>query len=463
MRQRANRSVTLAALSLIVAGVLASAGSSRAADWKAGTARVVITPQQSMWMSGYGSRDHPSEGTSHDLWAKALVLDDGSGRKAALVTLDVCGIDRGTSLAIRDALKSRIGLDRDRVVLSCSHTHSGPVVGTNLMAMYYRLDDEQKRRVDAYTKFLIDAVMTVVVQAAQHPEPAVLSWESGRADFAVNRRENKEADVPTLRSKIALKGPVDHDVPVLKVAGPDGRPRAIVFGYACHSTVLSFYKFSGDYAGHTQIALEAKYPGAQAMFVAGCGADQNPVPRRKVELAESYGTQLAASVERVLERPMRPLSGPIRSAYEEVDLKLDTLPSRSQIEEDAKSSDLFVATRARMLLKILDSQGHLDPAYPYPAQAWQIGELTWIFLGGEVVVDFSLRLKRNLGSSHTWVSAYCNDVMAYIPSLRVLREGGYEGGGAMIYYGLPTKWSEEVEEQIVDAVGRVVKATASRP
>ena len=97
-----------------------------------------------------------------------------------------------------------------------------------------------------------------------------------------------------------------------------------------------------------------------------------------------------------------------------------------------------------------------------PVEVWKLDGLTWIFLGGEVVVDYSLRIKRNLGSSHTWVSAYCNDVMAYIPSKRVLNEGGYEGATAMIYYGQPSPWSEQVEEAIIDAIVRLIDP-ARRP
>jgi hypothetical protein len=218
--------------------------------------------------------------------------------------------------------------------------------------------------------------------------------------------------------------------------------------------VLDFYKFCGDYAGFAQVALETRYPGAQAMFVAGCGGDQNPIPRRTIELAMAYGNQLADSVARVLAGAMQPVDGPLRSSYEEIALAFATLPSKAQIEQDARSPNVYTASRARHLLTIMETRGHLDTAYPYPVQAWRLGGLTWIFLGGEVVVDYALRIKRNLGSSHTWVSAYCNDVMAYIPSKRVLKEGGYEGSGAMVYYGQPTIWSDQVEEAIIAAVAR---------
>jgi hypothetical protein len=438
-------------------GLLFVQQSASAAGWKAGTAKVAITPKKSTWMAGYGARDHPSEGAVHDLWAKALVLEDPSGRKAALVTLDVCGIDRATSLRIRDALRSKHALTYDRVILSCSHTHCGPVVGQNLITMY-KLDNEQRDRVAEYTKLFEESVVHTVDQAITRLEPVELAWETGRADFAVNRRNNKETDIPTLRARNALEGPVDHDVPVLRIRSEDKKPVALIFGYACHCTVLSFYKFCGDYAGFAQNALESRYPGAQAMFVAGCGADQNPLPRRSIELAEGYGKQLAEAVERVVETPMRPIRSSLESRYKEIPLRFGELPSLEQLRADAKSSNHPVASRAKMLLGIHESKGSLPTSYPYPLQLWRLGDLDWIILGGEVVVDYSLRLKRNLGSSDTWVSSYCNDVMAYIPSARVLKEGGYEGATSMIYYGQPTTWSSDVERQIIDGLTELLKA-----
>jgi hypothetical protein len=416
-----------------------------------------------MWMAGYAARKHPSDGVEHDLWAKALALEDPTGKRAVLVTLDLCGIDRDLSLAIRDQIRLKYGLEREYVVLSCSHTHSGPVVGTNLITMY-PLGTDERVRIDEYTRFLQQAILNLVDQALENRwEDARLAWGIGRCDFAVNRRNNKEGEVPELRSKLDLAGPVDHDVPVLRVRSREGKVRALVFGYACHCTVLDGYKFCGDYASFAAIDLERQYQGSQAMFVAGCGGDQNPIPRRSVKLAESYGGQLAAGVGRVVDGAMSPIEGPLRTTYQEIDLAFGPLPSREQIENDAKSVNEFIAARARHLLRKIDEQGRLSPTYPYPVQALGLGDLRWVFLGGEATVDYSLRIKRNAGGSNTWVSAYCNDVMAYIPSLRVLKEGGYEGATSMIYYAQPTVWSPRVEEQVISAVGNALgKVTRSK-
>jgi hypothetical protein len=255
-----------------------------------------------------------------------------------------------------------------------------------------------------------------------------------------------------------LKGPVDHAVPVLSIARPDGTLAGVVFGYACHSTVLSFYQWSGDYPGFAQIALEKAHPGAVAMFFAGCAADQNPLPRRTVELAEAYGQKLAHAVDAVLSKPMHAITGQLDTKYKEIALPFDHLPTREQLETDSKSKNRYEAQRARLLLEQVDAGQPLSPTYPYPVQLWRLGpELQFITLGGEVVVDYSLRLKKELGPEHTWVAGYMNDVMAYIPSLRVLKEGGYEGGGAMLYYGLPSIWGPSVEEDIVKAVHSLVE------
>jgi neutral ceramidase len=114
--------------------------------------------------------------------------------------------------------------------------------------------------------------------------------------------------------------------------------------------------------------------------------------------------------------------------------------------------------RAKMLLEDVASGRPLSPTYPYPVQLWLLGkDVQWCFLGGEVVVDFAIRLKAELAGRKTWVAGYSNDVMAYIPSRRVLVEGGYEGGGAMVYYGMPTVWSDQVETSIVEEVHRQAK------
>lgn len=449
-------------LTLIAFMSPASAAAQDGRTWKAGVAKTIITPERALWMSGYGGRTQPAQGKETELWAKALVLEDAKGHKAALVTLDLVGIGRDFSAPLCKRLQEKYGLPREAIILSCSHTHCGPVVGDNLRSMYF-LDDAQERLIHEYTKELQDKIVHVVGLAVENRALASLSWAIGTSGFAVNRRTNKEPDVPKLIEEGKLKGPVDHDVPVLAVRNVRGNLTAIVFGYACHATVMDYLKWSGDYPGFAQIELEKAHPNAVALFWAGCGADQNPLPRRKVELAWKYGKQLADGVEAVLAKKMQPLAGSWSGVYREIDLPYHDVPSRDKLVQDTLSANKYEANRAKQLLKELAAKGSLRGDYPYPVHVWRLGDdVTWVALGGEVVVDYALRLKKELTPGKTWVMGYANDVMAYIPSLRVLKEGGYEGGGAMLYYGLPSIWGARVEELIVENVKRLANMSGAR-
>lgn len=425
--------------------------------WQAGVARANITPAQPMWMSGYASRDRPADGKLTDLWAKALVLKDANGKVAVLITMDLIGIGRDMSLEVRKRLEQKHDLPRSAIALATSHTHSGPIVETNLAPMF-GLDDTQQQLVDAYAEELLDELVAVVGYALEDLKPARLAWGTGAATFAVNRRNNPENEVVERRAADKLVGPVDHDVPVLAVRGEDDSLRAIVFGYACHATTLADFVWCGDWPGFAQIELEHRHPQAVAMFWAGCGADQNPLPRRTVELAQDYGRQTADAIDAVLAQPIKAIEPRIDTAYEEIDLAFSELPTKEQLTSAAAVDD-YNGRRAKMLLAQIANEGQLRATYPFPIQVWRLGnELAWVFLGGEVVVDYSLRLKREVAPTPIWVAGYSNDVMAYIPSKRVLDEGGYEGGGAMVYYGLPSPWAADVEERIISKCREMVAA-----
>lgn len=445
-------------LVIFVARATTTAGvSADVTGWKAGVAKRVITPAQPMWMSGYASRTAPANGKIHDLWAKAIVLEDTDAHRVVLITLDLVGIDRATSQSLCAELKQKFQLERHQIAISTSHTHSGPVVGQNLITMY-SFDEANHQLVKAYTAALKNTLVELVGNAIESLQPAIVQQGEGYCSLAVNRRNNREADVPVLRAAGQLMGPVDHTVPVLAVRHPDGRLRGLVFGYACHATVLSLMQWSGDWPGFAQLELEQRHPEAVALFWAGCGADQNPLPRKTVELAEKYGTQIAESVDQVLSGPMPPITGKLTSRYVEIDLALAQLPTRDQVMQDLQSSNVYIARRARRLAKVFELEGKLPGNYPYPVQLWSLGDdVDFVILGGEVTVEYALRLKAELPGPVTWVAGYSNDVMAYIPSARVLREGGYEGATSMIYYGLPTVWSDDVEEHIMRTVHGLIK------
>ncbi|MDX1983041.1 MAG: neutral/alkaline non-lysosomal ceramidase N-terminal domain-containing protein [Bryobacteraceae bacterium] len=419
------------------------------AAWKAGAAKYEITPTESIWMAGYAARTKPSEGVRQPIYAKALALEDASGRRAIIVTLDLVSIRRPIADAVAERVRTRHSIPRDRLLFNVSHTHSAPLAGDitsyeTRMGEYYA---RQKEVIARYTATLPDRIMEAVDKAVGGLAPATLHFEQGFAGFAVNRRRVGKRNLP---------GPVDHDVPVLAIRS-GGELRAVLFGYACHNTVLSDYMINGDYAGYAQETLERRHPGAVALFVEGAGADSNPLPRRSVELAERYGQTLADSVDEVLRGKMRSVADTLAAAYETPELRFQAPPDRAELERRLAGRDDGAKQHAQRLLRRLEHEGRIPDRYPYPVQAWRFGnEFTLLALGGELVVDYSLRFKEKYGWDNLWVAGYSNDVFGYIPSLRVLREGGYEGGGAFQFSSFPGPLAEDVEDIIARSVDSVM-------
>lgn len=423
--------------------------------WKIGFSRENITPTTSMWMSGYASRDHGAEGTRTGLWAKGMAMEDANGQRALLLTLDLVGVSVDVTGPVRQELAGRHDLKIKDILINCSHTHTGPVVGENLRTMYLLEENESKLLLD-YTAQLKRRLVMLGERAFADLKPSHLRAGQSHATFATNRRQNPESHAEAWRASGKLKGPVDYSVPILEIRDEQNELQGLVFGYACHATVLSDYRWSGDYPGYAQSYLEEQYEGIQAMFWAGCGADINPLPRRKVELAQKYGKELSQAVVSGLAGVLDTVDPTLETKYVEIPLLYDTLPTKTDFETEASSQNPYAASRAKKWLKHLNTGKQLPTSYPYPMGLWRLGkQVEWITMGGEVVVDYALQFKEAYGN-HVWIAGYSHDVMAYIPSKRVWLEGGYEGGGAMVYYGQPTRWSFDVEHQVSQAIQRLM-------
>jgi hypothetical protein len=446
---------------MVVLAMLCLAGfdSAGAADdealWQAGTAKGVITPQTPVWLAGYGSKRVPDE-VLHELWMKALALEDGQGNRFVLVTSDFQGVPKMMSDRVFEQVKERFGLERKQVMFTFSHNHCGPRLGDDLID-YYPVEEEQEALIAEYTDLMVERTVEVIGKALENLAPARLQQGQGETTFAVNRRDNPEDEVPARRAAGTLQGAVDHDVPVLTVTRPDGELAAVLFGYACHPTTMSFTKLCGDYPGFAQVELEERHPEALAMFVNTCGGDQNPLPRRQLDLCQKYGHMLAVAVEEAMAGPLTPVTPGIRSAFELVDLPYVKVATREDLNEAVESNNEILSRWAKRMLKKLDAGETFESAYPYPVHAVQLGdEMLVIGQGAETVVDFALRFKEEYGPG-TWVMGYSDDMISYIPSRRVWDEGGYEGGARLYEYGRPAfRWAGDVEERIADAVHRLV-------
>lgn len=444
-----------------------------ARGWRAGVAATAITPDERMWLAGWAARREPAKEKAMELWAKALALEGAAGERVVIVTADLIAIPRTLAEVVAARVLKRHGLARERILFNASHTHTGPEVRPDKVP-FFEIPPEFAAKIPPYVAELETRFGAVIAAALGNLTPASLHAHHAIAAFAANRRSSA--------------GPTDHDVPILAVKDADGKPIAILFGYACHALALppTFCAYHGDYAGIAQARLEEKFPGATALFLAGAGADQDPAPRGTLEICDQHGAALAASVAHPIsggaapsprsdEMPWRGLRGSIIAptlavALEEVALDLLPLPSWEALQGDLHSDDPPRRRKASFLLDALAAKRELPVTQTSPVQVMRFGgELLLIALGGEPVIDYALQFKREFVAerlpapaeakrfNYVWTAGYSNDMFGYLPTRRVQQEGGYEAGRAALWSALPTPIAETSEERVITAVRRLVK------
>ena len=420
-----------------------------------GLAGIDDTPRGPIRQMGYGGRKTESEGVAQKLWAKALAIGRDEDGPAVLVTVDNCAVPGELTEEVGRRLEEKAGLARRRFVVCASHTHAGPCLSGAIPLIFGEpIPPDHQERIDRYTRRFADCLEQVALAALADRRPARLDFAQGQVTFAANRRVL--VDGKCTRIGVNLDGPVDHDLPLLRVTDPEGNLRGVLVNYACHCTTVRSYQIHGDWAGSAQLMIEGRHPGAIAMVAAGCGGDANPEPFKE-EFVDQHGRAVADEVDRLLKGPLRPVRGLPVCRLRRIDLPFERVPTRAEWEELAQG-DSRGAYQAKVVLERLDRG--IEPAarLSYPVQTWAFGDdLTMVFLAGEVVVDYSLRLKRELGPE-VWVTAYANDVPCYIASKRLMPEGGYEVDKSMISYDKPSRLAPETEELIISTVHKLLSA-----
>jgi len=427
-------------------------------EWKAGFAKVKITPTEPVFMAGYAGRNKPFEKIAADIFAKAVALTDSKNRRAVLITTDLIGFSAAVSDPIFKKIMAETGLKRSDILLNSSHTHTGPSLTLDPAKTEKRSAEQSEKQV-AYTRNLQEKIVQLAIQAlAAKPQPVELSRGVGVVNFVMNRREFTEERGVILG--VNPSGPVDRSVPVLKISTPgeNGKLLGVVFQAACHNTTLggSFYDITGDFAGYAQTYVEKEFPGIQAMFMIGCGGDANPYLRdNKLETSEKHGAELGMEVTRVLrEGKLKPVRGPLNTAFSHAKLPLQPLLPKVAIEKMQKGRGGWRKFVAEEMSKYHEAGADPFPEfYEAPFSVWQFGkDLTLVGLSGEVVVDYVQIIECEIGPLNLWISAYCNDVYGYLPSARVLREGGYETRG--LYYGVGF-FKPETETVVAKAIRKL--------
>lgn len=448
-----HRNLNRYAMVLVAGSLIFSNG--LGANWWAGSAKMKITPETPIPLSGYANRMQPFTSVDNDIWAKVLILKDETGKRVAIVTTDLVGIRASVASGIYEGIRERTGIPRVDVLLTWSHTHSGP---------HLTLDEgnsptENTFNSIAYTQTLQRNIVNLVETATRSLQPVELSWGSGFASFVMNRRQRTESGI---RLSPNPSGHVDRSLPCMKVTTSDGKLMATLFQVACHNTTLGStnYALGGDFSGYAQEAIEHLYPGTSAMFMTGCAGNANPYPRGTVDLAKQHGEEVAKEVHRLLEGDLATIKGPLTTVLDEATLSLQPARPLAELADIAENGPNWLRGSAATMLATLNRGERLPTSFDAPVSVWQFGhDLTLLGLSGEVVSGYVLATQNAIGHRKLWIGAYCHDFFGYLPTAQIIRDGGYETRG--LFNGMGW-FSEQAEQEMIDTITRLSKE-AGRP
>lgn len=442
----------IAVFAVMICAVTVHAQKKSGATMQVGVASIDITPQGPILLAGYGERKSESEGVLQPLYAKALAFGSDAQGPSVLITVDLIGIQWYMTKEVGARLAKKAGIDPARFVICATHTHSGPEIGNLINHFSRQLPPAEIGRIDSYLEVLTNKLEQVALEALRARKPSTVAWAQGKATFAMNRR--KVVNGKSVNMSAVPEGPADHDLPVMSVTGADGKVSAVLVSYACHGTTLGgdVNHIHGDWMGEAARMIQENNPGATALIAIGCGADANPEPRLKMEYTTRHGKEIADEVKRLTAGPMKKLTTVPSGKIKMIELPYHHVPTIEEFVEqtNAKGSRGYFA---RLALDRIARGEKIPESLTYPVMTWTFGkDLAMVFLAGEVTVDYSLRLKKEIGAEHTWVNAYSNDVPCYIASKRVIQEGGYEVEYSMFSYNRPSRFSESIEDLIVSTV-----------
>ena len=424
-----------------------------------GVAKVDVTPTIPVVLAGYGGRTKPYEAIDTKLWARALVI--GKDEPVAIVVLDNCGVTRKVTRNVRKIL-SRQGFKDEHVIVATTHTHNAPnLEGYAPILWQGRMTLAQQKETSKYTEWVTRKMAEAVIKARDSKFRAQLSWGQGRVTFGGNRRVIRDGRWAGFGFQ--FDAPVDHSLPVLVARDEQNRVRAVWANYACHCTTIgSRNSVAGDWAGFANESIERQFTNSVSLVSIGCGADVGPQPSGSLEVARTHGASLAAEVKRMVEKnELEKLNQTPTVRTEIVDLPLEKPKPKSHWEKQAQTRS-FERQLAIKMLSEIESNGKIADTVEYPITSWTFGkQLAMVFLPGEVVVDYSVRLKTELDWQRLWITAWSNGMPGYIPSKKVLMQGGYEADFSQTYYGLPGRYQPEVEDLVVNQVRSLVGQTFS--
>lgn len=423
-----------------------------------GTAKVDITPEYPVFLGGYGHRKTLFEGISHPLHAKVALLRQHQGnqmKQQLIISGDLLGWGNDVTHHIRTQLQA-YGFATDEIMLSASHTHSGPQIDERL-ALIGAVDQ-------AYKDGLIKKLLSAVDEAIDNIEPVSVSRGAGTCTFGVYRRQMVEGTISMLPNP---DGPNDQEVTVVRFATADDRTKSLIVHFTCHTTTTGDNLVSSEFSGVAMELIEQELGEAStAMFVQGCCGDIRPALIKEGrfysghdEQVRDLGGQLYREVIRILGEAMLPLSNTtLATERVECPLVYTDIPTLEELQEKVQSDDPWIRRWAQLLL---EHPEWLQDSIPLDLVRFDIAEgLSLLSMNAEMVIRYGLYIKEKSDRA-VLPLAYTNGVLGYVPTAEQIAEGGYEAGASHIYFGLCSPFVPKLEQDIYQSIDLLLEKSTS--
>ena len=397
---------------------------------QAAFARVDITPAVGTPLMGWGDPLKRPATSIHDpLYLRLCWLRD-EDRDALIMAVDWCFVSRRDTDRFKTVLAGRFGLRPDQILLSASHTHAGPVVGTYLDA-----DTDE----DPYIWHVEQALVDGAEEARKRLVPAHVHATTTRTSIPMNRRRRVDG---TVQNRPNPEGQTYDTVPICLVRDEEERPIVLLFAASTHPVCMQSGAVCADYPGVAAEALDRHLGTVCAMFLQGTGGDSRPVALADTDgwvvnpgwtHTTAVGEQLAEEVIGGLDA-LQPVKPAIRSALIDTRWPLQPAPDREALQQIAGGSHDLRARWARSILAQLD-RGSLCDHAPVALQGICVGDnLRLIALEGEPMAAqgmaiedaFPPRSATGEPDGATFALGYANGEGLYLATSPMLEEGGYE-------------------------------------
>jgi hypothetical protein len=413
-----------------------------------GAATRDITPDWPISLAGFASRTGPSEGARHPLHVRVVVFDTG-GSRIVIAGLDALNWGRQQAPRLRQQIADFAGTTPDRVLLSATHSHSGPQTSFGV-SRYVGVADQR------FIDLLGQETIAATREAMASLEPVEVRKSQTIFELGIHRRIVRDGIV---EHELTRTGPTDNRLTAIRFVTPDARIKTVLVHYTCHPVIVAEHYLSPEFPGFAMSRIE-QARGTTALYLQGFCGDINPDFTGRQEFRRGTdedvvrtGGQLADLVLDLLEQSGTVLPSILVDGFETiVDLPFQELPDERSLREGLDEPEV-IGEWSQMML---DSPEKLTESIPLTVQRLDLAEgLSLLAIAAEVSVEYGLRLRERTGDAVLPVG-YSNGMVGYVTTGQQIAEGGYEPVDSTKYYGLPAPFDPAVESIVIDAITELV-------